>query len=133
MRWLDPVRWRALDGSRAEPVSRSMNESISETGSLRWIPLVETEDQEGVARAWPASLWVEAHPPAPARCFGGGSVWRPGIPIKTWWWLFCARRCSGSDGLLVLPAAVTPVVFEGGHHLDHRRNSLHARRVAARQ
>lgn len=118
MRWLETGEVTPLTAAVQSPFPRSMNEGLSETGRLRWIPLVETEDQEGVARAWPASLWVEAHPPAPARCWGWISL-EPGDAHKKI--VVALLRLAVQrlqTGCFVLPAAVTPVVFEGGHRLE---------------
>lgn len=118
LRWLDNSEVTPLTAAVQSPLPRALNEGLSATGSLRWIPLVETEDQEGAARAWPASLWVETQPSAPARCWGWIGLEETGEPRKAVVDLLrlAVRRLQA--GCFLLPKEVTPVVYEGGHRLE---------------
>jgi hypothetical protein len=118
IRWLDNREVTPWTAAVQSPFPRSLHEGISDAGSLRWVPLVETEDQDGTARAWPVSLWVEAHPSAPARCWGWMGVEAAGVPRKTVVDLLRLTVQRLQAGCFILPTEVAPVVYEGGHRLE---------------
>ena len=59
-----------LQASVQSPFPRPLGLVSPSPVTARWIPLAETEDASGQARAWPLSLWVEAPGPQGFRAWG---------------------------------------------------------------
>lgn len=118
LRWLDSGEVAPLTKAVQSPFPLPLHACVSSQGGRRWIPLAETEDQDGNALAWPASLWVETHPPAPARCWGwvGLDAGDENRAVLVDLLRLAVRRLQ--QGCFVVPAEVAPVVYEGGHRLE---------------
>lgn len=118
LRWLDNGETVPLLASVQSPLPQPLYARVTASGALRWLPLVETEDQERQALAWPASLWVETQPPARARYWGwlGLEAVEPHRKVVVDVLRQAVRRLQ--RGCFILPAEVMPAVLEGGQRLE---------------
>ena len=85
---------------------------------VRWIPLAESENETGGARAWPASLWVEAPTGGAVRSFGWVGV---GVPEEDGAAVQALLRIAVQrlqEGVFLIRGGADRITFDGAMRLE---------------